>query len=144
MWKYLWWFIGGAVGLSILWAVMDAILPGDSGGTTTAGGVLVPFLSANIAVDRFVANHMRVPDKAERWWLVLWSFGALLAWSVIGFVVLAVLGVFEGVDTGVFAVILVVAVAVTFLSVWGGYAFWPKRVLRNHERQAQRRATKAD
>ena len=104
-------------------------------------GIVAPFIGAYFALDRFVADRGRVPDKSEKWWLVGVSFRVTMVWSVIVVIVVLVLVAssddMDDVGAGAVAGVAVSAVLVTFLMTWFGYSFWPKRAVRNRERMAE-------
>jgi membrane associated rhomboid family serine protease len=139
LWKYVGWFVVGCVLMTAVWVVIDLIIGGSGIGVA---GVVAPFIGAYFALDHFLADHGRVPDASEKRWLIWASFGVTLVWSVIvGVVSLLVAGrdAVDDVGAGVVGGIAVAAILLTLLMVWFGYSFWPKRVVRNRERQAARR-----
>ena len=143
LWKYVGWFVVGCVLMTVIWLLIDLII-GRSG--TGVAGIVAPFIGAYFALDHFVADRGRVPDKSEKWWLVWVSFGVTMVWSVIVVIVVLVLVAssddMDDVGAGAVAGVAVSAVLVTFLMTWFGYSFWPKRAVRNRERMAERREAK--
>lgn len=141
----LWKYVGIFVGLSVLFYVIFLVVDELIGGSSSVISILAPFFAAMAAVDSFVKTYRRVMTPAERWWLIWWSFGITVAWSVVvGVVVTAVVG-----DAAVIAelgmslvVLLVIGAAITFLMIWLGYTFWPKRALKNRLRYEERQAAK--
>lgn len=142
LWKYVGWFVVGCVLMIVLWALIDLII-GRSG--VGVAGIVAPFIGAYFAVDHFLADHERVPDKSEKRWLIWVSFGVTMIWSVIvGVAVLLVAGRDEIDDAGAGMIggIAVGAVLLTLLMTWAGYSYWPKPAVRNRQRQAARREAK--
>lgn len=142
LWKYLAIFVGMSILLSAIFAVIDSVI----GGSVSGVSALVPFFAAATAVDAFVKRHLRVLTPAEKWWLIWWSFGITVAWAVVvGGTVLAASGYAGQIwdEMGVWLpILLVIGAAVSFLAIWAGYAWWPRRSLRNRTRYLERQAAK--
>jgi len=138
LWKYLGWFALSAIGMTLVYALISELLSMDSG---SAGfSMLVPFLATMFAVDRFVKDHDRVLERREMWWLTLTSFAVTLIWSGVALLVMLAAGMFDGLgdQAGLLLVALAIGVAISFLLVWAGYAWWPKRTLANYRKRAAR------
>ncbi|MFT3900692.1 MAG: ABZJ_00895 family protein [Gordonia sp. (in: high G+C Gram-positive bacteria)] len=142
--KYLWWFVGISVGMNILIGILGSVIGGSG-----LGGVsmMVPYLAAMTAVDRFVNDHHRGPNDDEKRALVWWSFGFTILWSLVGgaLVLLALrdTSFVHELGVGWIVGIVVVTSLIAFLMIWATYTFWPKRALRNRQRLQERLAAKA-
>lgn len=141
LWKYFAWFAGSTVVMGVLFAVISMIAPSVN---TGAVGMLVPLFAANFAVDNFVKDHGRVLNSAEKWWLIWWSFGFSLLLSALTLAAAFASDEFPGADgMGWFIpAVAIVTIVLTFALVWFGYAWFPKRALRRHQKIAERKAAK--
>ncbi|MCK0439098.1 ABZJ_00895 family protein [Gordonia alkaliphila] len=140
LWKYLGIFVGVAVLASLFMAMLESLLDTD----VAFVSLLVPLFAVMTAIDVFVKDHLRVPTNDEKWWLIWWSFGVSVAWSLVVLVVLVLMydDAFLSDMPGILTVALVVGVVLTFLVIWAGYAGWPKRALANRHKYLQRQAAK--
>lgn len=138
MWKYLGWFVGVSLGLSVVYF----LLASATGGALAALSLLFPLIAGMFAVNRFVSDQQRVPSKAEKWWLILASFAITLVWALLLILLLVAGGTYQaqvGNQHGVFALVQAINLAVNFLGIWVAYWFWPKRALAAQGRRDPRK-----
>ncbi|MFZ2510249.1 MAG: ABZJ_00895 family protein [Gordonia sp. (in: high G+C Gram-positive bacteria)] len=146
LWKELGAFALALIGFSLLWGGISSLLDIDSGFIS----LMIPFVAAAMAIDSYVRTYQRVPSQAEQWWLIWWSFGVAVLYSVLAFLVIAfAIGLgdtFAGIEElggGILVILATVGIAVEFLVIWASYRFWPKRSLKNRLRWQEKQAAKA-
>ncbi|MFT4199910.1 ABZJ_00895 family protein [Gordonia sp. (in: high G+C Gram-positive bacteria)] len=145
MWRYLWWFLGASIVMNIVVGILGAVIGGSGLGSVS---MLVPYFAAMLTADRFIGDHLRVPTRDEKWWLIWWSFGVTVAWAVVAGGILLLAsggdpgGFLDEIGVGALAAIAAVTLIVSFVLLLAAYSFWPKRSLRNRLRQQERLAAK--
>ncbi|MFT3660550.1 MAG: ABZJ_00895 family protein [Gordonia sp. (in: high G+C Gram-positive bacteria)] len=141
LWRYLGVFTVASIGFSVVFALITMLF----GGASSSVGFLVPFFAASVAIDSFVKRRRRVPESAEKWWLIWWSYGVTVVLNLISLSAFWFSEEAAAIDDGMGTVLLIVgafAVVFAFAVVWAAYSFWPKRALRNRLRYEERQAAK--
>ncbi|MEE3851893.1 ABZJ_00895 family protein [Gordonia sp. LSe1-13] len=137
--KYLGWFAGSYAVLALIVGAIGEFIDIGSGAS-----VIVPMLAAMLAGDRFVADHERLPSKAEKSALIYGSFAISIVLAAITLAVMVVAipdlttEVEDSLGWPLTIGILAVGFALNYLLIWFGYGPMTKRMLASRERKLER------
>lgn len=139
--RYLLWFAGAYVGIGLVAALVSTFV--DAGSYIS---MIAPMFAAQIAGDRFVRDHLRVPNREERRALIWWSMGIAMAVTVV--VALVILAADSGLvsaiteNGGVMIAVgigLLIGIVLTYLLIWFGYGRLTTRTLAGYQKRAARK-----